>query len=163
MDTGERFQSVNRDKMKAAKKPTELPFYQTPEHVVTSSKIITEAKSSLKRSQLRSIPTRRPETPQESQRKLFPCHLRDTRDGQDRPPSAFSLDLQHFESDSRPVSGTKLLPLDHAPSHDQRILGLHPSGCPASAFEMLAILSFGKVEKGGCLVHPEDEKPGYVT
>ena len=48
-------------------------------------------------------------------------------------------------------------------SHDQRILGLHPSGCPASAFEMLAILSFGKVEKGGCLVHPEDARPGYVT
>ena len=89
MEPGERRPSLNRDPMKAAKKPTELPFYETPDHVVTSSKIITEAKSSLKRSQLRSIPTRRPETPQESQRKLFPCHLRDKRDGIERPPSAF--------------------------------------------------------------------------
>jgi len=86
MDFGEGFQALPRERVKSAKKPTELPFYQTPEHVVTSSKIITEAKSSLKRSQLRSIPTRRPETPQESQRKLFPCH---TRDVQERPPSAF--------------------------------------------------------------------------
>ena len=71
-------------------KPKDLPFYETPDHVVTSAKIISQAKSQLVRSQLRPIGTKRPETPQEGGRQLFGDHS--SRDPSNRPPSAFRFD-----------------------------------------------------------------------
>ncbi|KAK2154942.1 hypothetical protein LSH36_253g04000 [Paralvinella palmiformis] len=94
-------------------KPKDLPFYKAPENVRTSAQIIQDAKDSLQRGQLRPLSTRRPETPQESQRKLF--GEQSIRDPTNRPPSAFSLGSHHFDSESRPVSGTRLSPLDHKP------------------------------------------------
>ncbi len=69
------------------RKPKELPFYEAPEHIKTSAKIISEAKHSLARPQLRPINTKRPVTPQDSQRKLF--GEQSIRDPTNRPPSAF--------------------------------------------------------------------------
>ncbi|XP_028295596.1 armadillo repeat-containing protein 2 [Gouania willdenowi] len=75
----------------------------------TSSEIVSEARSSL-----RVQTTHRPFTPKEGQRQLFGQNS--VRAGRDnRPPSTFSLHTQHFDSDSRPGSGTRLLPLDHKP------------------------------------------------
>jgi len=68
-------------------KPKDLPFYKAPENVRTSAQIIQDAKDSLQRGQLRPLSTRRPETPQESQRKLF--GEQSIRDPTNRPPSAF--------------------------------------------------------------------------
>ena len=70
-----------------ARKPKDLPFYETPDHIKTSAKIISEAKSQLGRSQLRPIGTQRPVTPQEGGRKLF--GEQSSRDPSNRPPSAF--------------------------------------------------------------------------
>lgn len=75
--------------MDPLKKPKDLPFYEAPDHVQTSAKIISEAKHALGRPTLRSIQTKRPITPQESQRKLF--GEESVRDPQTRPPSAFRL------------------------------------------------------------------------
>ena len=69
------------------RKPKDLPFYATPDNIQTSAKIISEAKSQLVRSQLRSIGTKRPVTPQEGGRKLF--GEQSSRDPSNRPPSAF--------------------------------------------------------------------------
>ena len=69
------------------KKPKDLPFYETPDHVRTSARIISDAKNALVRTNPRSIQTKRPVTPQESQRKLF--GEQSVRDPQARPPSAF--------------------------------------------------------------------------
>ncbi len=70
-----------------SKKPRDLPFYETPDHVKTSAKIISEAKHQLVRGQLRAINTKRPITPQEGGRKLF--GEQSVRDPSNRPPSAF--------------------------------------------------------------------------
>ena len=69
------------------RKPKELQFYEAPDHVQTSAKIIEEARVSLTRPQLRSLQTRRPVTPQDGQRKLF--GEQSVRDPTNRPPSAF--------------------------------------------------------------------------
>ncbi|XP_060710590.1 armadillo repeat-containing protein 2 [Hemiscyllium ocellatum] len=75
----------------------------------TSAEIISEARSSL-----RSLKTQRPFTPKDDQRKLFGSASSRTPDN--RPPSAFSLHARSFEgSDSRPISGARLTPLDHKP------------------------------------------------
>ncbi|XP_053503278.1 armadillo repeat-containing protein 2 isoform X1 [Ictalurus furcatus] len=74
----------------------------------TSAEIVTEARHSL-----RTLQTQRPFTPREEHRQLFGGSAR-TRDG--RPPSSFSLHARNFEApDSRPSSGTRLLPLEHKP------------------------------------------------
>ncbi|PVD28492.1 hypothetical protein C0Q70_11080 [Pomacea canaliculata] len=85
------------------------PFYEPPENKATSSQIINEARSSL-----RTLGATRPFTPRDEQRHLFPTST--NRTPESRPPSSFSLNSRHFEGpDSRPVSGTRLSPLDHAP------------------------------------------------
>ncbi|KYO24698.1 armadillo repeat-containing protein 2 isoform B [Alligator mississippiensis] len=75
----------------------------------TSAEIINEARNAL-----RTLRTQRPLTPQECQRKLFGSTSSRTPD--ERPPSAFSLHASSFESsESRPISGARLSPLDHKP------------------------------------------------
>ncbi|KAL8611476.1 hypothetical protein ACOMHN_014531 [Nucella lapillus] len=87
---------------------TNRPFYKPPENKATSSQIINEARSSL-----RSLGTKRPFTPRDEQRHLFPSST--NRAPESRPPSSFSLGSRHFDGpDSRPVSGTRLTPLDHS-------------------------------------------------
>ncbi|XP_010202091.2 armadillo repeat-containing protein 2 [Colius striatus] len=99
---------MQASKNKNAKKAE--PFYKLsmPEQK-TSSEIINEA-----RSFLRTIRTRRPFTPRDDQRKLFGSGS--SRALQNRPPSVFSLHASNFDlSESRPVSGVHLSPLDHKP------------------------------------------------
>ncbi|XP_067883272.1 armadillo repeat-containing protein 2 isoform X2 [Heterodontus francisci] len=75
----------------------------------TSAEIISEARSSL-----RILKTQRPFTPKDDQRKLFASTS--SRTLENRPPSTFSLHARNFEgSDSRPISGARLTPLDHKP------------------------------------------------
>nr|XP_042117946.1 armadillo repeat-containing protein 2 isoform X4 [Peromyscus maniculatus bairdii] len=75
----------------------------------TSAEIINEARNAL-----RSVRTQRPFTPREDQRKLFgPAS---SRTPENRPPSSFSLHASSFElADSRPISGTRLSPLELKP------------------------------------------------
>ncbi|XP_048452652.1 armadillo repeat-containing protein 2-like [Rhincodon typus] len=81
----------------------------SPSQPKTSAEIISEARSSL-----RSLKTQRPFTPKDDQRKLFASTS--SREPDNRPPSAFSLHARSFEgSDSRPISGARLTPLDHKP------------------------------------------------
>ncbi|XP_045197949.2 armadillo repeat-containing protein 2-like isoform X2 [Mercenaria mercenaria] len=92
------------------RKPKEnRPFYAPPEDKPIAVQIINEARSSLK-----ELKTKRPFTPRDERRTLFGSRPVNTSDN--RPPSAFSLDSRHFDPDSRPVSGTRLSPLDHKPS-----------------------------------------------
>nr|XP_056712179.1 armadillo repeat-containing protein 2 [Euleptes europaea] len=75
----------------------------------TSAEIINEARNALK-----TLRTRRPFTPREEQRKLFGSTS--SRTPENRPPSSFSLHASSFESaEPRPVSCTRLSPLDHKP------------------------------------------------
>ncbi|KAL2792409.1 armadillo repeat-containing protein 2 isoform a [Daubentonia madagascariensis] len=86
------------------------PFYRpSVSKQKTSAEIISEARNAL-----RTVRTQRPFTPQEDQRKLFgPAS---SRTPENRPPSSFSLHACSFESsDSRPVSGTRLSPLQLKP------------------------------------------------
>ncbi|XP_019393412.1 PREDICTED: armadillo repeat-containing protein 2 isoform X2 [Crocodylus porosus] len=86
------------------------PFYRpSVPRQKTSAEIINEARNAL-----RTLRTQRPLTPREYQRKLFGSASSQTPD--DRPPSAFSLHASSFESsESRPISGARLSPLDHKP------------------------------------------------
>ncbi|XP_028902982.1 armadillo repeat-containing protein 2 isoform X1 [Ornithorhynchus anatinus] len=93
------------------KKPEKLePFYRpSVSRWKTSAEIINEARSSL-----RSIRTQRPFTPREEQRKLFGPAT--SRTLESRPLSSFSLHAFSFESpDCKPISGTRLSPLEHKP------------------------------------------------
>ncbi|XP_078256381.1 armadillo repeat-containing protein 2 [Rhinoraja longicauda] len=75
----------------------------------TSAEIISEARTSL-----RILKTQRPFTPKDDQRKLF--GLTSSRTDEIRPPSSFSLHARSFEgSESRPLTGARLSPLDHKP------------------------------------------------
>ncbi|NWW82444.1 ARMC2 protein, partial [Climacteris rufus] len=75
----------------------------------TSSEIINEARDAL-----RTVRTRRPQTPTDDQRKLF--GPQSSRGSQNRPASVFSLHASSFDlAESRPVSGVRLKPLDHKP------------------------------------------------
>ncbi|XP_008575476.1 PREDICTED: armadillo repeat-containing protein 2 [Galeopterus variegatus] len=75
----------------------------------TSAEIISEARNAL-----RTVRTQRPFTPREDQRNLF--GPTSSRTPENRPPSSFSLHASSFESsDSRPISGTRLSPLDLKP------------------------------------------------
>ncbi|XP_063167455.1 armadillo repeat-containing protein 2 [Candoia aspera] len=75
----------------------------------TSAEIISEARSTL-----RTLRTQRPFTPRDERRKLFSSTS--SRTPENRPPSAFSLHSSSFESvESRPVSCTRLSPLDYKP------------------------------------------------
>ncbi|XP_064615586.1 armadillo repeat-containing protein 2-like [Liolophura sinensis] len=97
--------------MEPNKKTKERPFYEAPSNLPTSSKIINEARTSL-----RSLKTKRPFTPRDENRTLFGPSS--SRAPENRPPSAFSLGARHFDgSDSRPVSGTRLTPLEHTRVH----------------------------------------------
>ncbi|XP_078068496.1 armadillo repeat-containing protein 2 isoform X2 [Mustelus asterias] len=81
----------------------------SPSQPKTSAEIISEARSSL-----RILKTQRPFTPKDDQRKLFGSTS--SRAPENRPPSAFSLHARSFEgSDSRPISGARLTPIDHKP------------------------------------------------
>ncbi|KAK2534828.1 Armc2, partial [Columba guinea] len=85
------------------------PFYRLSVPKQTSSEIINEA-----RNVLRTLRTRRPFTPTEDQRKLFGSGS--SRAPQNRPPSVFSLHASSFDvTESRPVSGVRLSPLNHKP------------------------------------------------
>jgi len=75
------------------KPPRDLPFYQTSERVRKSVDIIREAKTELLHSELRSLSTRRPETPQDEGRQLF-CQS-SARDLSTRPPSSFRCSETH--------------------------------------------------------------------
>ncbi|GAB1295064.1 Armadillo repeat-containing protein 2 [Apodemus speciosus] len=84
-------------------------FYRPPvSKQKTSAEIISEARNAL-----RAVRTQRPFTPREDQRKLFgPAS---SRTPENRPPSSFSLHASSFElTDSKPVSGTRLRPLELA-------------------------------------------------
>nr|XP_055116755.1 armadillo repeat-containing protein 2 isoform X3 [Symphalangus syndactylus] len=86
------------------------PFYRpSVSKQKTSAEIINEARNAL-----RTVRTQRPFTPQEAQRKLFgPAS---SRTSENRPPSSFSVHASSFESsDSRPISGTRLSPLELKP------------------------------------------------
>ncbi|XP_072499106.1 armadillo repeat-containing protein 2 isoform X2 [Notamacropus eugenii] len=86
------------------------PFYRRSlSKQKTSAEIINEARNAL-----RTVRTERPFTPREDQRKLFGPASSRTADN--RPPSSFSLHASSFESsDSRPISGTRLSPLELKP------------------------------------------------
>ncbi|XP_027712272.1 armadillo repeat-containing protein 2 isoform X2 [Vombatus ursinus] len=86
------------------------PFYRRSlSKQKTSAEIINEARNAL-----RTIRTERPFTPREDQRKLFGPASSRTADN--RPPSSFSLHASSFESsDSRPISGMRLSPLELKP------------------------------------------------
>ena len=58
------------------------PFYALPEKTPTSSQIVNAARSSL-----RTFDTRRPNTPRDEQRHLFPSST--NRTPESRPPSSF--------------------------------------------------------------------------
>ncbi|XP_077976890.1 armadillo repeat-containing protein 2-like [Glandiceps talaboti] len=91
------------------KKNTDAPFYEAPDDKRLSSSIINEARHSV-----RAVKTNRPFTPRDNKRTLFSGNTSRAPDA--RPPSAFSLGARHFDgSDSRPVSGTRLTPLDIKP------------------------------------------------
>ncbi|XP_074844926.1 armadillo repeat-containing protein 2 [Carettochelys insculpta] len=99
---------MRSSKNKNVEKPE--PFYRpsVPKQK-TSAEIVNEARNAL-----RTLKTQRPFTPREDQRKLFGSASSRTPDN--RPPSTFSVHASSFESgDSRPVSGTRLSPLDHKP------------------------------------------------
>ncbi|XP_040483539.1 armadillo repeat-containing protein 2 isoform X1 [Ursus maritimus] len=86
------------------------PFYRpSMSKQKTSAEIISEARNAL-----RAVGTQRPFTPRENQRKLFgPAS---SRTPENRPPSSFSLHASSFESsDSRPISGARLSPLELKP------------------------------------------------
>ncbi|XP_045721231.1 armadillo repeat-containing protein 2 [Mirounga angustirostris] len=86
------------------------PFYRpSMSKQKTSAEIISEARNAL-----RTVGTQRPFTPREDQRKLFgPASSRTL---ENRPPSSFSLHASSFESsDSRPISGARLSPLELKP------------------------------------------------
>ncbi|XP_007939012.1 armadillo repeat-containing protein 2 [Orycteropus afer afer] len=86
------------------------PFYRpSMSKQKTSAEIISEARNAL-----RTVRTQRPFTPQEDQRKLFgPAS---SRTPENRPSSSFSLHASSFESsDSRPISGARLSPLELKP------------------------------------------------
>ncbi|XP_076078717.1 armadillo repeat-containing protein 2-like isoform X1 [Mytilus galloprovincialis] len=98
--------------MDQKKNKPERPFYIPPKNVPTPSEIISDAKRSIKNP--RSLPTKRPFTPRDERRSLFPTTT--CRNPDSRPPSAFSLSSKHFDGpESRPVSGARLIPLDHKP------------------------------------------------
>ncbi|XP_056674623.1 armadillo repeat-containing protein 2 isoform X3 [Monodelphis domestica] len=81
------------------------PFYRrSVTKQKTSAEIISEARNAL-----RTVRTQRPFTPREDQRKLFGPASSRTADN--RPPSSFSFE----SSDSRPISGTRLSPLELKP------------------------------------------------
>ncbi|XP_021061318.1 armadillo repeat-containing protein 2 [Mus pahari] len=85
-------------------------FYRPPlSKQRTSAEIISEARNAL-----RTVRTQRPFTPREDQRKLFgPAS---SRSPENRPPSSFSLHASSFEfTDSKPISGTRLRPLELKP------------------------------------------------
>ncbi|XP_069929820.1 armadillo repeat-containing protein 2 isoform X3 [Oryctolagus cuniculus] len=86
------------------------PFYRpSAPKQKTSAEIISEARNAL-----RMVKTQRPFTPQQEQRKLFGAGS--SRTPENRPPSTFSLHASSFESsDSRPISGTRLSPLELKP------------------------------------------------
>lgn len=79
--------TVVMDSDLARKPPRDLPFYRTSEKVRTSVDIIREAKSDLLHRELRSLSTRRPETPQDEGRQLF--RQSSAHDVSARPPSSF--------------------------------------------------------------------------
>ncbi|XP_043295125.1 armadillo repeat-containing protein 2 isoform X2 [Cervus canadensis] len=86
------------------------PFYRPSlSKQKTSAEIISEARNAL-----RTVRTQRPFTPREDLRKLFgPAS---SRTPENRPPSSFSVHASSFEfSDSRPISGTRLSPLELKP------------------------------------------------
>ncbi|KAM9154958.1 armadillo repeat-containing protein 2 isoform 1-T1 [Pangshura tecta] len=99
---------MHSSKNKNVEKPE--PFYRpSAPKQKTSAEIINEARNAL-----RTLRTQRPFTPREDQRKLFGSAS--SRTPENRPPSTFSLHASSFESgESRPVSGTRLSPLDHKP------------------------------------------------
>ncbi|XP_055289507.1 armadillo repeat-containing protein 2 isoform X1 [Moschus berezovskii] len=86
------------------------PFYRPSlSKQKTSAEIISEARNAL-----RTVRTQRPFTPREDQRKLFGPSS--SRTPENRPPSSFSVHASSFEfSDSRPISGTRLSPLEFKP------------------------------------------------
>ncbi|KAK7907755.1 hypothetical protein WMY93_016367 [Mugilogobius chulae] len=79
--------------------------------IKTSAEIVSEVRQSL-----RVQSTQRPFTPRDAHRQLFgKSSVRANADN--RPPSAFSLHAQNFDTpDSRPGSGTRLSPLNHKPT-----------------------------------------------
>ncbi|XP_003466063.1 armadillo repeat-containing protein 2 [Cavia porcellus] len=104
------------------------PFYRpSVSKQKTSAEIISEARNAL-----RTVRTQRPFTPQEDQRKLFgPAS---SRTPENRPPSSFSLHASSFESpDCKPISGTRLSPLE-----------LKPKAPPSPSAEEDPCLSFPK-------------------
>ncbi|XP_055005426.1 armadillo repeat-containing protein 2 [Boleophthalmus pectinirostris] len=96
----------------AGKPEISSPFFPRRNSLIkTSAEIVSEVRQSL-----RVQSTQRPFTPRDAHRQLFgTSSVRASADN--RPPSAFSLHAQNFDSpDSRPGSGTRLSPLHHKPT-----------------------------------------------
>ncbi|RUS90870.1 hypothetical protein EGW08_001377 [Elysia chlorotica] len=123
-------------------KKTNKPFYALPEKMPTSSQIVSAARSSL-----RTFDTCRPNTPRDEQRHLFPSST--SRAPESRPPSSFSLTSRHFDgADSRPVSGTRLSPLDHTPKK-QETGSSHPKPVNPADLENLLVPRPPPTDKSG--------------
>ncbi|XP_036370751.1 armadillo repeat-containing protein 2-like isoform X2 [Octopus sinensis] len=93
-----------------AKNSNQFPFYRNLEHRRTSADIIRDAKKTL-----RSLSTKRPFTPRDEKRTLFGEMSNRSREA--RPASTYSIGSRHFEGwESRPVSGTRLSPINNPPA-----------------------------------------------
>lgn len=111
-------------KSRKGEKSSNRPFYETDGP--TSANIVSEARSSL-----RSLDTKRPFTPVESNRTLFGGSS--SRPYEGRPPSAYSLGSYQSEGESsRPPSGRRLTPIENAPpiSLGDSVVPSPPSGVP---------------------------------
>ncbi|GAB1602463.1 repeat-containing 2-like isoform X2 [Argonauta hians] len=107
-----------------AKSSNPYPFYRNPEQRRSSADIIRDAKITI-----RSLSTKRPFTPRDEKRTLF--GERSNRSREARPASTYSIGSRHFEGlESRPVSGTRLSPLNIPPTlnaeSEPKILPLKP-------------------------------------
>ncbi|KAL9969241.1 hypothetical protein ACROYT_G021436 [Oculina patagonica] len=112
-----------KQKSRRGDKASSRPFYAADGP--TSANIVSEARSSL-----RSLDTKRPFTPVESQRTLFGGSSVKPYEG--RPPSAFSLGSYQSEGESsRPPSGRRLTPIENAPQIPEAVVPSPPSGVPS--------------------------------
>lgn len=112
-------------KSRKGDKSSSRPFYAT--EGPTSANIVSEARSSF-----RSLDTKRPFTPVESNRTLFGGSP--SRPYEGRPPSAFSLGSYQSEGESsRPPSGRRLTPIENAPQIQlaESVIPSPPSGVPS--------------------------------
>lgn len=109
----------------------DIPFYEPASTLPTSSQIIKEAREKLHETKkntklvypqegglIRTINSTRPFTPRDDKRSLF--GPKSTRPVNERPPSSFLIGSKSFDADnsaapSRPISATRLSPIENKP------------------------------------------------